>query len=85
MMERNAMTADRPLGGSSGRPASPAAGRVEPGLGSSLAGRLRRGEAAAGVPLTTPLVWAWGGVLLTATTWLVGVIALFRSVGGLFD
>lgn len=39
----------------------------------------------AGIPLGTPLVWAWGGVLLTATTWLGGVIALFRSVGGLFD
>ncbi|MFC7688449.1 hypothetical protein ACFQY5_01180 [Paeniroseomonas aquatica] len=37
------------------------------------------------LPLTTPLVWAWGGVLLTASTWLVGVIALVRSVGGLFD
>lgn len=36
-------------------------------------------------PLTTPLVWAWGGVLLTATTWLVGIIALLRSIGGLFD
>ncbi|MBL6077557.1 hypothetical protein JMJ56_06020 [Belnapia sp. T18] len=35
-------------------------------------------------PLTTPLVWAWGGVLLTATTWLVGIVALFRSIGGLF-
>lgn len=36
-------------------------------------------------PLTTPLVWAWGGVLLTVTTWLVGMIAFFRSIGGLFD
>ena len=40
---------------------------------------------AASPPLTTPLVWAWGGVLLTATTWLTGIIALFRSIGGLFD
>ena len=39
----------------------------------------------AGLPLTTPLVWAWGGVLLTASTWLVGVIALFRGFAGLFD
>ena len=37
------------------------------------------------LPLTTPLVWAWGGVLLTASTWLVGVIALFRGFAGLFD
>lgn len=36
------------------------------------------------MPLTTPLAWVWGGVLLTASTWLVGVIALVRSVGGLF-
>lgn len=35
-------------------------------------------------PLTTPLVWAWGGVLLTATLWLTGIIALFRGVGSLF-
>ena len=35
-------------------------------------------------PLTTPLVWAWGGLLLTVTTWLTGVIALFRGVGSLF-
>ena len=41
--------------------------------------------AVGGLPLTTPLVWAWGGVLLTASTWLVGVIALFRGFGGLFD
>ena len=35
-------------------------------------------------PLTTPLVWAWGGVLLTATTWVTSVVALFRSVGTWF-
>ncbi|MBL6458046.1 hypothetical protein JMJ55_22170 [Belnapia sp. T6] len=40
---------------------------------------------AASPPLTTPLVWAWGGVLLTATTWLTGIIALFSSIIGLFD
>jgi hypothetical protein len=43
------------------------------------------GAPRAEISLGTPLVWAWGGVLLTATTWLGGVIALFRSVGGLFD
>ncbi len=37
------------------------------------------------LPLTTPLVWAWGGVLLTVTTWLTAIIALFRSIGGLFS
>lgn len=36
-------------------------------------------------PLTTPLVWAWGGVLLTATLWLTSIIALFNSLGSLFD
>jgi hypothetical protein len=36
-------------------------------------------------PLTTPLVWAWGGVLLTATMWLTSVVALFRGIGSLFD
>jgi hypothetical protein len=36
-------------------------------------------------PLSTPLVWAWGGVLLTATMWLTSVVALFRSFGSLFD
>ena len=35
--------------------------------------------------LHTPLVWAWGGALLTVTLWLTGFIALFRSVGSLFD
>lgn len=35
-------------------------------------------------PLTTPLVWAWGGVVLTVTTWLTAVIALFHSLGSLF-
>ncbi|MDO9711533.1 hypothetical protein [Paracraurococcus lichenis] len=36
-------------------------------------------------PLHTPLVWAWGGLLLTVTTWLTGVIALFHSLASLFD
>ena len=36
-------------------------------------------------PLTTPLVWAWGGVLLTASLWLTGIIALVQSLGSLFD
>ena len=35
--------------------------------------------------LHTPLVWAWGGALLTATLWLTGIIALFNSFGSLFD
>lgn len=35
--------------------------------------------------LHTPLVWAWGGALLTVTLWLTGIIALFRGVGSLFD
>ena len=35
--------------------------------------------------LHTPLVWAWGGALLTATLWLTSIIALFRSLGSLFD
>jgi hypothetical protein len=34
--------------------------------------------------LHTPLVWAGGGLLLTATVWLTGMIALFRGVGSLF-
>jgi hypothetical protein len=34
--------------------------------------------------LATPLVWAWGGLLLTATLWLTGIIALFNSLGSLF-
>jgi hypothetical protein len=35
--------------------------------------------------LGTPLIWAAGGALLTATLWLTSMIALFRSIGGLFD
>jgi hypothetical protein len=31
-------------------------------------------------PLHTPLVWAWGSLLLTVTLWLTGMIAVFRSV-----
>jgi hypothetical protein len=34
--------------------------------------------------LNTPLVWAGGGVLLTATMWLTSMIALFRGFGSLF-
>ncbi|MFZ4410294.1 MAG: hypothetical protein ACOYOH_23315 [Paracraurococcus sp.] len=34
--------------------------------------------------LHTPLVWAWGGALLTVTLWLTGIIALFRGIGSLF-
>jgi hypothetical protein len=34
--------------------------------------------------LATPLVWAGGSLLLTATTFLVGVIALVRAFGSLF-
>jgi hypothetical protein len=30
-------------------------------------------------PLHTPLVWAWGGALLTATLWLTGMIAVVQS------
>jgi hypothetical protein len=40
---------------------------------------------AAAPPLHTPLVWAWGGALLTASLWLTGIIALVRSFGSLFD
>ncbi len=36
------------------------------------------------VPLSTPLVWVWGGVLLTLTMWLSSMVALFRSFGSLF-
>ncbi|WP_158292046.1 hypothetical protein [Paracraurococcus ruber] len=36
-------------------------------------------------PPHTPLVWAWGGLLLTATVWLSGIIAVFNSLGALFD
>lgn len=35
-------------------------------------------------PLHTPLVWAWGGLLLTVSAWLTGIIALFNSLGSLF-
>ncbi len=35
--------------------------------------------------LHTPLVWAGGGLLLTLTFWLPGVIALFRAFADLFD
>ena len=34
--------------------------------------------------LTTPLAWAGGSLLLTGTTFLVSVIALFRAFGSLF-
>lgn len=36
-------------------------------------------------PLTTPLTWAWGGVLLTVTLWLTGILTLVQSVASLFD
>ncbi|MCO6416311.1 hypothetical protein JYK14_09040 [Siccirubricoccus sp. KC 17139] len=36
-------------------------------------------------PLHTPLVWAWGSALLTATLWLTGTIAVVQAVIGLFD
>jgi len=36
-------------------------------------------------PLHTPLVWAWGSLLLTATLWLTGMIAVLRSVISWFD
>ncbi|MEN0072854.1 MAG: hypothetical protein AAGC69_00625 [Paracraurococcus sp.] len=42
-------------------------------------------EASPPPALHTPLVWAWGGALLTATLWLTGMIALFRGIGSLFD
>jgi hypothetical protein len=35
--------------------------------------------------LHTPLVWAWGGALLSASLGLTGLIALFNSLGSLFD
>jgi hypothetical protein len=35
--------------------------------------------------LHTPLIWAWGGALLTATLWLTSIITLFRSFGSLFS
>ncbi len=34
--------------------------------------------------LATPFVWVGGSLLLTATTFLVGVVALFRAFGSLF-
>ncbi len=34
--------------------------------------------------LATPFVWAGGSMLLTATTFLVGVVALVRAFGSLF-
>jgi len=34
--------------------------------------------------LHTPLVWAGGGLLLTATVWFTGMVALFRGIGSLF-
>lgn len=34
--------------------------------------------------LHTPLVWAGGGLLLTATVWLTGILAMFRGIGSLF-
>jgi len=34
--------------------------------------------------LYTPLVWAGGGLLLTMTVWLTGMVALFRGIGSLF-
>ena len=36
-------------------------------------------------PISTPLAWAGGGLLLTATMWLSSVIALFHAIVGLFD
>jgi hypothetical protein len=36
-------------------------------------------------PLSTPLVWAGGGVLLTLSLWLTGFIALVKAVIELFD
>ena len=73
MMERNVTMSDRPV-------VRPNASLAQaPGQAPGPVSRV------AGLPLTTPLVWAWGGVLLTASTWLVGVIALFRGFAGLFD
>ncbi len=34
--------------------------------------------------LHTPLVWAGGGLLLTGTVWLTGMVALFRGFASLF-
>ncbi len=34
--------------------------------------------------LATPLVWAGGSLLLTCTTFLVSIVALFRAFGSLF-
>ncbi len=45
----------------------------------------RRNEHPPAAPsLATPLVWAGGSLLLTASTFLVSVIALFRAFGSLF-
>lgn len=33
---------------------------------------------------STPLVWAGGGVLLTLSLWLPGMVAFFRTLAGLF-
>lgn len=38
-----------------------------------------------GPPLTTPLTWAWGGVLLTVTVWLTGILALVQGCASLID
>lgn len=35
--------------------------------------------------LTTPLLWAAGGGLLTVSVWLPGMVALVRSFLGLFQ
>ena len=59
---------------------------IQPGYG-AIWGRMDRPVAKTPQPppLTTPLVWAWGGALLTVTLWLTGIIALFNSLGSLFD
>ena len=45
----------------------------------------RRNEPVPAAPsLATPFVWAGGSLLLTATTFLVSVIALVRAFGSLF-
>lgn len=35
-------------------------------------------------PLSTPLVWAGGSVMLGATMWLSSMVALFHAFGSLF-
>jgi hypothetical protein len=35
--------------------------------------------------LSTPLVWAGGGLLLTVTMWLSSMVGLFRALASLFD